>query len=158
MTQGWKGALAVMQRCLACAAAALVLLLLAWALPWLNALGAGWGDVDRLAGSIVDKLGELQRRGVNVTVYVERVNEALKEAERGDYSGALSALQGLSAEVDEALAATEGAPLRLAVVKAVKVGILLSIPLLVYLLLPRVYLHLWYLSRREWVVEEAWER
>lgn len=122
------------------------------------ALGAGWDEVDRLAGSIVDRLGVLQDRGVNVTVYVDRVNGALREAEAGNYSGAILELQKVSAEVDEALASTRGAPLRLAAERAAEVAALLSLPVLVYLLLPRAYLYLWYLSRREWLVEEARKR
>ena len=69
----------------------------------------------------------------------------------------MSILVGVANDVNGELVATAGAPLRLAVVKAVKVGLLLSIPVLVYLLLPRVYLLLWYRSRRDWMVEGARE-
>ncbi|MEM4831531.1 MAG: hypothetical protein QW780_05975 [Sulfolobales archaeon] len=110
------------------------------------------GDVYSKFLELYSRTVELSLRGVETSEVEDLLASAIESIESGDYDRALK----LMAEVERCLFVLEREAGPIALTKSlVKYGtaaILLSIPLLVYLLLPRLYIYLWYETRRNWVV------
>lgn len=101
---------------------------------------------------VMRSLEELSSKYVNVSDAVGYVDRLLKACARGDEAeadaiyGRLGELLGTLREV------SEGRLREVMAYKAALTAAFLSLPPLTYVLLPRVYLYLWYLARRRWVV------
>jgi len=109
-------------------------------------------QLDKVVGDLVHKLSELDAKGVNVTPVLVRLDEAIAAYERGDIESAERAVNEAISVLSE-LEATAGEVYRLVVLsKGLTIAGVASIPILVYQLLPRVYLHLWFKTRRRWLV------
>lgn len=100
------------------------------------------------------EVAKLGREGVDVKPLVQRLKEALEKINEGKVDDAGRILN----DVSERLVTLKNEAPRILMMnsleKYVSVAAILSIPLLTYFLLPRVYLELWFKARRKWVVEK----
>ncbi|MEM2499344.1 MAG: hypothetical protein QXI94_04170 [Sulfolobales archaeon] len=101
---------------------------------------------------LYSRTAELSLKGVETGRLEELLASALHFIEAGDYGRASEVMS----EVGRCLLELESRVDELLLVKnLVKYGTavaLLVLPLLIYLLLPRLYVYLWYMARRSWVV------
>ncbi|MEM4849033.1 MAG: hypothetical protein QXM55_05305 [Ignisphaera sp.] len=108
--------------------------------------------VDDLYSEFLDlyvEVAKLAQQGIDVSNLVEKLMEA-HEALTSSRSFNLSVIK---AEIDNIKRDAPKIILYKNIVKGFSVGGLISIPILIYLFLPRVYLYIWYKSRRRWVVK-----
>ena len=137
-------------------AATLLTLLIVWAalLPTVSAQQRpSFSSFDSEVGRLVGELSLIRSRGVNVTKYVNELNRAVSLYESGNSSEAYAIVDNLSNEIPGLLRLSEKVHMHILIKRYTAVGLLLVTPVLVYLLLPRAYLYLWYASRRNWIVE-----
>ncbi|MEM1651230.1 MAG: hypothetical protein QXH94_05535 [Sulfolobales archaeon] len=110
------------------------------------------GDVYSKFLELYSRTVELSLKGVETGEVEDLLASTIESIESGDYDRALK----LMSEVERHLLVLEREAGFIVLTKnLVKYGtaaLLLSIPLLVYLLLPRLYIYLWYETRRNWVV------
>lgn len=94
----------------------------------------------------------LGREGLNVSMLVEKLSRALVLIDRGRLDEALSIID----EVDRELRVHRGKENYLLLTKhAYKVASILligSIPILFYIVFPRLYLEVWFRTRKRWIV------
>jgi len=112
-------------------------------------------DIDGEVSRVLRDLEYLSSRGVDVRGLVERLNEALELYQRGDVGGALSAIKEVEARASTLKGTAEAVYMASTAYRYGVAAALLSTPALVYLLLPRIYLLLWYRSRRRWSVRRV---
>ncbi|MCC6055593.1 MAG: hypothetical protein LM583_02840 [Desulfurococcaceae archaeon] len=101
---------------------------------------------------IVKSLEELSQSYVNVTTAVKPLDELLKACSRGDFEKAVRVYSNVSSEVEKLYTLKESSKIQVLLHKALTTLALVLIPVAVYMLLPRIYLYLWYTSRRRWAV------
>jgi len=109
-------------------------------------------NFDLELASLVDRVSKLYSMGVNTTSVVEKLSSAVKAYDSGDFEKAwslLSEARNMVAELEKGASETY---FWLLLLKACIVALLASIPIAVYLLLPRIYLYLWFRAKRKWVV------
>jgi len=95
---------------------------------------------------------KLASQGVDVGEVAEHLSRALKLLELGQYGEAAEEV-GRAEEVLTRLELSANTiALRASLAKYGGVAALASVPLAVYVLLPRVYVYTWYRARRRWVV------
>ncbi|MEM2220635.1 MAG: hypothetical protein QXK24_01145 [Ignisphaera sp.] len=95
------------------------------------------------------EVARLAQQGIDVSNLVEK----LKEAHEALTNGRSINLSIIRAEIDNTRHEISRIVLYKNLVKGSAILGLISIPILVYILLPRVYLYIWYKSRRKWVVK-----
>ncbi|MEM1526668.1 MAG: hypothetical protein QXH10_08920 [Ignisphaera sp.] len=108
--------------------------------------------VDDLYREFLDlyvEVAKLAQQGIDVSNLVEK----LMEAHEALTNGRSFNLSVIKAEIDNIKRDAPKIILYKNIVKGFSVGGLISIPILIYLFLPRVYLYIWYKSRRRWVVK-----
>jgi hypothetical protein len=108
--------------------------------------------LDDVVGSLVRDLEELRRSRVDVSGLVASMDEAVRLWESGDVEGASRVLESVRFEVERLKGEASGVYALQVARVAVTVLALLAIPPLFYMLFPRLYLRLWFNSRRGWVV------
>lgn len=111
-------------------------------------------DFDARIVEYVERIAELEAKHVDARNVVDKLNEAVKAFEQGDHARAgliLSEVDTMLADLEEG---SQQAYLLHTASKAASVAVLALIPLLVYTLLPRAYIYLWFKTRRKWVVRE----
>jgi len=111
-------------------------------------------DFDQRVGEVVERLSRLRSMGGNVTGLVEEVNRAIQHAENGDIDSANRILDEVEANITSLEPVVEHDYRIHTIEKYAIVVILLLLPVIVYLGLPRLYLALWFRLRRKWIVEE----
>ena len=111
-------------------------------------------DLDSRIGNIAEKLSNLENKGGNVTDIIIEVNKAIQLAEKGNYKEANKILDKVEAEINSLEPQVEKQYKINTIKKYTTVSFLLALPLITYYALPRLYLLLWYRSRRKWLVEE----
>jgi hypothetical protein len=114
--------------------------------------GPGLDQLDKVVGDLVHRLRELSAKGVNVTPVLVKLDEAIAAYERGDVESAERALDEAISVLSELEARADEVYRFIVLSKVLAVAGLVSIPILVYTLLPRVYLYLWFKTRRRWLV------
>jgi hypothetical protein len=129
----------------------LALLLVATPLVVTNP-GPGLDQLDKVVGDLVHRLCELSAKGVNVTPVLVKLDEAIAAYERGDVESAERALDKAISILSKLEATADEVYRFIVLSKVLAIAGLASIPILVYTLLPRVYLHLWFKTRRRWLV------
>lgn len=97
---------------------------------------------------------ELGRMGIDVSSLVDKLNEARKLIDKGDYGGAEKIVDEVISEAEALKKEAPGIVFWRNFRKAVTVVCLASIPILTYFFLPRVYLEAWYRLKRKWVVRK----
>lgn len=112
-------------------------------------------SIDDEVSAVMRDLEYLSSRGVNVSDLVDRLNHALELYQRGDVDGALNIIRDLRARISDLMGTADSVYLMLNIYRYGSAAAVLSTPLLVYLLLPRIYLILWYRSRRRWLVRRV---
>lgn len=115
--------------------------------------------VASLGGDIYSKLyelyvrtAELSLKGIETGKLEELLASAVDLIESGDYSKALEVMSEVEKYLFELESRAGTIMLEKSLVKYGTAVAVASIPLLIYLLLPRLYIYLWYTTRRNWVV------
>ncbi|MEM0015073.1 MAG: hypothetical protein QXX81_07540 [Zestosphaera sp.] len=102
--------------------------------------------------SIYSRVADLGRKGIDVSQYVEALDEVLELLKVGDISRAEEIMDSISTNLSS-VESKVGEILLVNNLKRYGTALTLLItPLLTYLLLPRVYIYLWFRSRRKWVI------
>jgi hypothetical protein len=108
--------------------------------------------VDDLVAPLVGDLEELRRSRVDVSSLTSSLDEAVRLWESGDVEGAYRIVESVRFKVER----LKGEAPRVYALHIARVTLtvlaLLAIPPLFYILFPRLYLWLWFTSRRGWVV------
>jgi hypothetical protein len=130
----------------------LLVFMLLVVLAYLNSYSVMAEGLDDVVGSLVRDLEELKRSRVDVSGLVASLDEAVRLWESGDVEGASRVLESVRFEVER----LKGEAPRVYALHVARVTLtvlaLLAIPPLFYMLFPRLYLRLWFNSRRGWVV------
>jgi|UniRef100_A0A7J3SL12 hypothetical protein len=103
---------------------------------------------------VLAKLTYLNSMGVNVTSLVDDLNEALMLYQKGNISQAMSILNEVNATASSLLSRADETHFRQLFEKYTEAALLLSIPLIIYVALPRAYAYFWYNSRKNWRVKK----
>lgn len=109
-------------------------------------------DFDSEIGVLVEKAGELYSKGLNITVVLEKLNRAIALYEEGGVEDADMLLSEVNSLIGDMRALADRVYLVNMVIKVVTILVLAVIPLAVYFLLPRIYLYVWYKTRRKWIL------
>ena len=107
---------------------------------------------DSEIGILVEEASELYFKGLNITEILEKLNRAITLYEEGSVEDANRLLREVKSLIENSRIIANSVYLTNTVIKIVTISILIAIPLVVYFLLPRLYLYLWYKSRKKWVV------
>lgn len=100
----------------------------------------------------VKDLEDLHSMGVDVGLVIDLLNKAMEEYRRGKVAEAQRYLDEARRIIDELKLVAESVYLKALVVKIATVGSLAVLPVAVYLILPRMYLYLWFKLHRKWIV------
>ena len=106
---------------------------------------------------LYERTADLGRRGINVSSIVDELSIVLELMNNGDdYS--LKRASELLDSIEKKLLSLERNADNILLMENLRkysiVGFIMSIPLLFYLLFPRLYLAIWFRVRRRWVVEK----
>jgi len=95
----------------------------------------------------------LGRDGINVTDIVRDLNTVLAYVREGDLDRAGQLLNDIDARVSDLEARSGGIIFWMNVRKYSVAAALISLPILAYIFIPRIYLEAWYRLRRRWRVK-----
>lgn len=126
----------------------IALLLLAMSTP----LVVQSSDFDSEVGVLVEEAGKLYSKGVDVTMVIEKLDNAIALYESGRVDEAYAALSEARSMIMDLSSVADQVYYYNTLVKAVTVAVLAVIPITIYLLLPRIYLYVWFKTRRKWIV------
>jgi hypothetical protein len=126
---------------------ALLLVLAVSALPVVQG-----SDFDSEVGVLVEEAGRLYSKGVDVAVVIEKLDNAIALYESGRVDEAYAALSEARSMIMDLSSVADQVYYYNTMVKAVTVAVLAVIPIAIYLLLPRIYLYVWFKTRRKWIV------
>jgi len=103
------------------------------------------------------RTADLGRRGINVSSIVDELNIVLELIDKGDeYS--LDKADELLDTIENKITSLERNADNILLMENLRkysvAGAIISIPLLFYLLFPRLYLAIWFRVRRRWIVEK----
>jgi len=101
-----------------------------------------------LYGRIVD----LALKGINVSQYVTVLKNVLQLLEANRSEEAMELMIGIEANLSELESKADNIVFSQTVIKYATAAAILSLPALVYLLLPRLYVYVWFKSRKRWVL------
>jgi hypothetical protein len=127
---------------------ALLLVLALSALPVVQG-----SDFDSEVGVLVEEAGKLYSKGVDVTMVIEKLDNAIALYESGRVDEAYAALSEARSMIMDLSSVADQVYYYNTLVKAVTVAVLAVIPIAIYLLLPRIYLYVWFKTRRKWIVK-----
>jgi len=126
---------------------ALLLVLAMSALPVVQG-----SDFDSEVGVLVEEAGKLYSKGVDVTMVIEKLDNAIALYENGRVDEAYATLSEARSMIMDLSSVADQVYYYNTLVKAVTVAVLAVIPIAIYLLLPRIYLYVWFKTRRKWIV------
>ncbi|MEM0471708.1 MAG: hypothetical protein QXI22_07215 [Sulfolobales archaeon] len=109
------------------------------------------GDFDARVGEALARLERFNMK-TDIDGIVARLGEAVRLWESGKRDEALRVVDGVNAEISGLEERAWVIEVQFYLGLAVRVLAFLSLPLIVYFGLPRVYLRLWYYFRRRWLV------
>ena len=116
--------------------------------------GDNLSEIDSLVSSIMKDLEYLKSREVNVSSLIQRVNEDIKGLEKDPGNTTyIKDLESIREEIKALKTDAENIYIINNIIRystAVGIGL---VPIAVYILLPRIYLYIWYRTRRRWVVQ-----
>ncbi|ADI31976.1 DUF1616 domain-containing protein [Staphylothermus hellenicus] len=112
-------------------------------------------NLDSEVANVLKDIDYLYNHGVNVEDLVHKLDQAVKLINNGDYDRAKTILSGIKNEIASLKSKAETIYLYKTIYKYGLVAILLSLPILAYFLIPRIYLYLWYRLRRGWIVKRV---
>ncbi len=132
---------------------AIMLLLLITSLLGMPNIALG-KDLDAVIAEYAERVQQLEAKHVDTHSVVEKINEAVMAYEQGDYARASSILGEADSLLMELEKSSQQAYIFYTISKALSVAVLALTPLLVYIILPRAYVYLWFKTRRKWIVRE----
>jgi hypothetical protein len=109
-------------------------------------------DLDGDVGSLVERASELYSKGIDISIIIEKLNNAIVSYEEGNVNESSRLLGEARGLIENMSTIAYSVYFSNIVFKAIIVVLLATIPVLVYILLPRFYLYLWYKSRKKWIV------
>ncbi|MEL9999719.1 MAG: hypothetical protein QXY82_00145 [Desulfurococcaceae archaeon] len=109
------------------------------------------GFPDEIA-SVMRDLEYLHSRGLDLEPVIEALNKAIEAYYKNDVAEAREYLERAKHLVEELKPVAETVHLVNLLTRICTVIALASIPLVVYFALPRLYLYLWFTSRKKWIV------
>jgi len=109
-------------------------------------------DFDSEVGVLVEEAGKLYSKGVDVAMVIEKLDNAIALYESGRIDEAYAALSEARSMIMDLSSVADRVYYYNTLVKAVTVAVLAVIPIAIYLLLPRIYLYVWFKTRRKWIV------
>jgi len=109
-------------------------------------------DFDSEISILVERTNELYSKGLNVTIILEKLNYAITLYEEGSVEEASVLLREVESFIEDMSITASNVYLVNMVKKVVTIIVLAAIPVIVYFLLPRLYLYVWYKTRRKWIV------
>ena len=101
---------------------------------------------------IYSRVVNLALKGINVSQYVTILNNALQLLEENRSEEAMELMNSIEADLSELESIAGNIVLSQTLIKYATAAAILSLPVLVYLLLPRLYVYIWFKSRRRWVL------
>jgi len=110
------------------------------------------GEIRGRVAELYIRVYRLGRDGINVSHVVSELNIIVKYIDESRYDDALRILDKVSNEVSSLEEASEEIIFWSSFYKYSTVAILISIPIISYLLIPRIYTEIWFRLRRRWVV------
>jgi len=108
--------------------------------------------LDSEIGDLVERAGDLYSKGLDVNIIIEKLNNAVVLSEQGSIEEAKKVLSEVRSLIVDMNAVADSIYFTNILIKGVTVASLVAIPVLVYTLLPRVYLYLWFKSKKKWLV------
>lgn len=111
-------------------------------------------DFDTIIAEYIARVRRLEAKNVDTSLVVELINEAVEKYQEGDDTSALQILGEVDSLLDSLERSADQVYYQYVFSKAIIVIVLALIPILVYTLLPRIYLYLWFKTRRKWIVRE----
>ena len=116
--------------------------------------GDNLSEIDSLVSSIMKDLEYLESREVNVSSLIHRVDEDIKGLEKDPGNATyIKDLESIREEIKALKSDAENIYIINNIIRystAVGIGL---VPVAVYILLPRIYLYIWYRTRRRWIVQ-----
>lgn len=109
-------------------------------------------DINSQVYELIEELEYLHEKGVDISEVVRDLNEVLGLLESGEIDRGLVILEQVRSDVERLKSVAETVYLYKMAIKFGSVIALSSIPVLVYFLLPRLYLYLWYRTHKHWHV------
>ena len=109
-------------------------------------------NFDSEVGVLVEEAGRLYSKGVDVAVVIEKLDNAIALYESGRVDEAYVALSEARSMIMDLSSIADRVYYYNTMVKAVTVAVLAVIPIAIYILLPRIYLYVWFKTRRKWIV------
>jgi len=109
--------------------------------------------LDEKVSALLSDLEYLNSRGVDVKNLTKSLNTAIKLYESNHSSEVL--LENLSAEIQALKSRAEEIHFRTMLSRYLGVASVLSLPVVAYLAIPRIYLYVWYRVHRGWLVKKG---
>mgnify|MGYP000406751310 CR=1 FL=1 len=114
-------------------------------------------DEDEIRGRVAElyvRVYQLGRDGINVSHVISELNMIVGYIDEGRYDDALRLLDKVSNEVSSLEEVSNEIIFWSNFYKYSTVAILVSIPIMSYLLIPRIYTEIWFRLRRRWIVSK----
>ncbi|MEM1879113.1 MAG: hypothetical protein QXJ18_05060 [Desulfurococcaceae archaeon] len=102
--------------------------------------------------NLMSELEYLHSRGLCVDDVVDLLNKAIGEYSRGNTQSAIAYFEEAKQRVFYLKPVAERVYLEILITRGLTVAILASIPILIYFVLPRVYLYVWFKLHRRWII------
>jgi len=109
--------------------------------------------LDERVSALLSDLEYLNSMGVDVENLTKSLNTAIKLYESNRSSEAL--LENLSAEIQVLKSRAEEIHFRMMLSRYLGAASVLSLPVVAYLVIPRIYLYVWYRVHRDWLVKKG---
>jgi len=135
-----------------------VALLAALALSLIPSLATGDESIDQYMPRIIDlarRLQALSEKGINVSSLTSELNEAVSMLQDGEVDTALNLLDRVESEVRGLEATADSYYMYSTIARYARVVAVLSTPVLFYLLFPRIYIYIWFKTRKRWIMRES---
>lgn len=113
---------------------------------------AGEDDLRSRLIEVYIEVYRLGNSGINVSKIVSELNTTVSYIDQGRYDEASKLLDKVGVEVGRLNSVSSNILFWDRFWRWFTVAVLISIPILTYLFLPRIYMEIWYRLRRRWVV------
>ncbi len=101
---------------------------------------------------LYSRIADLALKGINVSQYVTVLKNVLQLLEVNRSEEAMELMTRIEANLSELESKADNIVFSQTVIKYATAAAILSLPALVYLLLPRLYVYVWFKSRKRWVL------
>jgi hypothetical protein len=101
---------------------------------------------------ILNDLEDLYKNHVNISYIIQYVDMLLKACSVGDIESASKLYQDILTELQYVKAISRDIYIRVTIYRIVVGGLILLIPIAIYMFLPKIYLYIWYSTRKKWII------